>query len=67
MRLNEGRLTGRMVGDIGTPDANRRPYHLHLDLRLREAVLDGALIALSPPEARFGNALSHWAELKRMD
>jgi CubicO group peptidase (beta-lactamase class C family) len=64
-RLGDGWLTGRMAGDVGTPDANRRPYLLHADLKLRGDVLNGALIAISPPEARLGNALSHWAELRR--
>src|SRR5262249_15586104 len=45
-------LTGEMVGDIGTEDANRRPYHLHLDLKRRGDELTGALVAISTPGKR---------------
>src|SRR5258708_8522136 len=38
-KFEGGTLTGVIQGDIGTPDANRRPYQLHLDLRLREGSL----------------------------
>jgi CubicO group peptidase (beta-lactamase class C family) len=65
MGWKEDRLTGRMYGDVGTADANRRPYHLHLDLKCRRDVLNGAIIAISLPAPRSGHALSHWAELKR--
>jgi hypothetical protein len=54
-----------MMGDIGTEDANRRPYHLHVSLKLREHALNGAMIAMSLPGQRMGNALSHWVELKK--
>lgn len=57
-------LTGKMVGDIGTEDANRLPYHLHVSLKLRGKVLNGAMMAISLPMPRLGNALSHWMELE---
>lgn len=63
----DGRLKGRMFGDIGTEDAARRPYHLHLDLKLRGQVLNGAVTAISLPSGRPGNALSHWSELRRCE
>lgn len=63
--LKDGYLTGRMMGDIGTADANRRPYELVLSLKLRGDVLNGAITALSLPGKRVGNALSHWVELAR--
>jgi CubicO group peptidase (beta-lactamase class C family) len=63
--LKNGRLTGRMMGDIGTEDAARYPYTLHLDLAVRTEALNGAVVAISNPRPRLGNALSHWAELKR--
>ena len=66
-KLREGRLTGKMLGDIGTADAARRPYHLHLDLACRGDRIDGATIAVSLPSRRPGNALSYWTELKRRD
>ena len=65
MRLKDGWLTGRMQGDIGTNDANRRPYLLRSDLKLRDEILNGTLIAISPPETRLGNALSYWTELRK--
>ncbi len=64
-RLNDGWLGGRMLGDIGTEDASRRPYLLRADLKLRGDVINGALIAISPPETRFGSALSYWTELRQ--
>lgn len=63
-KFEDGHLTGKMIGDIGTEDANRRRYHLHLDLRLREGVLNGSIIAMSFG-SRLGYALSHWCEVKR--
>lgn len=61
--FKDGYLEGRMMGDIGTEDANRRPYHLHVTLKLRENMLNGAVTAISLPGQRRGNALSHWVEL----
>jgi len=58
-------LGGRMMGDIGTEDANRRPYHLHVSLKLRGDVLNGAMISMSLPGRRMGNALSHWVEVSK--
>jgi CubicO group peptidase (beta-lactamase class C family) len=63
-RLMDGRLSGKMLGNIGTEDANRRPYDLHLDLKLRGNVLNGSITAISLP-TRLGNALSHWVEVKK--
>jgi CubicO group peptidase (beta-lactamase class C family) len=64
-KLEEDRLTGRMYGDIGTEDANRRPYHLHLDLKQRGDTLNGAIIAITQHPSRSGHALSHWTEMKK--
>jgi CubicO group peptidase (beta-lactamase class C family) len=64
-RFDNGHLTGVFAGDIGTPDANRRPYHLHLRVKLRHDTLNGSLTAISLPGCRAGNALSHWVELKK--
>jgi hypothetical protein len=65
-KLEEDCLTGRMYGDIGTEDANRRPYHLHLDLKRRGDTLNGAVIAITHQPSRSGHALSHWVEVKRV-
>ncbi len=64
-KFESGALRGVFVGNIGTPDANRRPYHLHLDLKLRGEVLNGALCAISLPGPRAGNALSYWVEVRK--
>lgn len=71
LRLEGGRLVGTFDGDVGTEDAARRPYRLHLDLGLGEA-LAGATVAITEvahpggsPGRRLGNALSHWTELLR--
>lgn len=65
-RVEDGYLTGRMSGDIGTEDANRRPYWLAVSLKHRGEVLNGAMTAVPRPGGRrVGNALSHWVELKK--
>ncbi|MDP6468955.1 MAG: serine hydrolase [Pirellulaceae bacterium] len=66
-RLNSDVLTGQFAGDVGTDDANRRPYHLHLRLKLREETMNGSVTAISLPGSRSGNALSYWLELQRID
>jgi CubicO group peptidase (beta-lactamase class C family) len=63
--FREGRLEGRMMGDLGTEDVNRRPYVLSLALHLRGNTLNGGMTALSLPGRRAGNALTHWVELKK--
>ncbi len=64
-RFTDGSVRGIFAGDIATPDANRRPYHLHLSVKLRGEVLNGSLAAISLPGNRAGNALSHWIEVKK--
>jgi hypothetical protein len=63
--FKDGYLSGRMMGDIGTEDANRHPYHLHITLKLRSQTLNGAMTAISLPGPWLGNALSHWVELRK--
>jgi CubicO group peptidase (beta-lactamase class C family) len=58
-------LSGRMLGDIETEDANRRPYYLQLNLKLRGSLLNGSASAISQPARRVGNALTQWVELKK--
>lgn len=65
LRWQDGILSGRFSGDIGTDDANRRPYYIQLSLKLRGNVLNGAATAISLPGGRIGNALTQWAELKK--
>lgn len=68
-----GRLTGETVGEIGTPDARRRPHNLWLELQRRGNVLNGALVAVSAIDGRggaprrLGHALNHWTELSKTD
>jgi CubicO group peptidase (beta-lactamase class C family) len=61
----DGYLSGRMTGDIGTEDANRRRHSLRLTLKLRGDVLNGPASAISLPGRRSGNALTQWVELKK--
>jgi len=61
----DGVLGGIFSGDIGTEDANRRPYNLRLEVKKRDDVLNGSLIALSLPGKWVGNALTHWIQVKR--
>jgi CubicO group peptidase (beta-lactamase class C family) len=65
VELKDGRLTGKLFGDMGTSDTERLPHHLHASLRLRGDALNGALIAISQPRPRSGFALSHWVELRK--
>jgi hypothetical protein len=56
-------LRGWMRGELETADVNRgRPYKLWLELKLRDNVLTGSLIAFSQREIYTG-PLSHWVEL----
>ena len=63
--FKDGYLTGQMMSDIGTEDANRTRYVLSLSLKLRGDVMNGAMTAQSMPGRRVGNALTHWVELKK--
>jgi CubicO group peptidase (beta-lactamase class C family) len=65
VRWEDGFLTGRLLSDIHTEDANRRPYFVALTLKLRGSVLNGAASAISLPGKRAGNALTSWVELKK--
>ena len=65
VRWSDGLLSGRMLGNIGTDDAGRRPYALSFSLKLRGDVLNGAASAISTPGRRAGNALTQWVELKK--
>ena len=63
--FSDGYLTGRMMSDIGTEDANRTRYVLSLSLKLRGDVMNGAMAAISISGKRVGNALTQWVELKK--
>lgn len=66
-RCHGGRLFGTVDGDLGTPDAARRPYRLRLDLGRENGDLVGAVSAISEPapDGRTGNALSSFARARR--
>lgn len=66
-RLANGRLTGEFLGDIGTDDASRRPYQLHLDANLRGETINGSIATISLKARKSGNALSYFVELQRVD
>jgi len=63
--FEDGYFRGRFPGTFGTPDVERREYRVQLDLRLRGDILNGSAIAQSTPGNRVGNALTHWAELRK--
>ena len=65
VKWEDGYLSGEMLSDIHTEDANRRPYFLELTLKLRGNVLNGPASAISLPGARAGNALTSWVEVKK--
>lgn len=58
-------LRGRFSGDLGTEDVRRTDHVVAVELRLRGSVMNGSLIGLSVPAVRVGNALTHWAEVRR--
>lgn len=56
-------LRGRIQGKLETADVNRgQPYKLSLELKLRDNVLNGSLIAFSQRKFYTG-PLTHWVEL----
>jgi hypothetical protein len=58
-------LRGTMPGELGTEDVVRgQPAKLWLELKLRDNVLNGSLIALSQRQNPAG-PLAHWVELRR--
>lgn len=68
-RFKQQSFEGKMMGDMSTPDANRYPHHLYLDLKRREEAFTGAMIAIpireKTPGKRLGMSLSHWVELRK--
>jgi hypothetical protein len=65
VRFEEGYLRGSFGSDIGTSDANRHRYNLHLKLKLREDgnALGGSVTSSSIDPA--GNVLSSWIALEK--
>lgn len=69
-RFEDGFLRGSVTASVGNPDAERMPYDLQLELKLRgegkNAVLNGGVVARSRvTRQRLGHALTHWAQLTR--
>lgn len=64
VRMEGPYLRGSFRGDIGTEDANRHPYNLHLRLRLREGgAIDGSITSSSTNPS--GNVLSNVIHLEK--
>jgi CubicO group peptidase (beta-lactamase class C family) len=63
--FRDGYLYGLMMGDIGTEDANRSLYNLHLTMKLRDQSLNGSISPISFPKYGCGNAVSHWIEVAK--
>jgi hypothetical protein len=58
-------LRGRILGELETADVSRgQPYALWVELKLRDDILCGSLIAFSQ-RAFYTGPLSHWVELRR--
>lgn len=65
--FSNGVLTGISLGDVGTDDANFRPYQLHWELKLRDGRLTGGVTAMSLPARKPGDALTYWTELDQVE
>ena len=63
-RLETNTFVGRMRGDVGTPEANRRRYYLDWELTMRGDSLSGILYAKGEHPSR-GIMVGHWVELQR--
>jgi hypothetical protein len=70
--IEHGYLRGKFVGELGTTDAARHPYHVALDLKLRGSRLNGCVLSVPSSRSeggsagrRVGNTLACWTELRR--
>ena len=64
-RIQDGFLRGVTSGNVRTPDANRRPYHLHWRVQMNGQRMTGSVSTVSLRGPRPGNALSYFVELRR--
>lgn len=64
--FNRGYLTGEAEGDLLTDDTRENHSHLFLSLKMRGDMLNGAVTTMGRNQPRVGNALTHWAELRRL-
>ena len=64
LKVEDGYLSGRFEGDIGTADAGKRAYDLRFSLKRRGDSMNGAVTALSVPGSKLSNALTSWVELR---
>lgn len=61
----DGWLRGMLRARIGTPDTERFPYLVSLDLRRQGGELSGSATALDEDGPRTRNALSHWIQFTK--
>jgi len=63
--ISNGFLKGRFVSELPTDDTRHLQYQIHLDLKLRDQVLNGSATAITAPNVRGAFAITHWVELRR--
>ena len=63
--FRDGKLRGRLAGNLPYEDHRGRDYTIQLELKLRGDKLNGAATTMTLPDAWGSNAVTHWAELKR--
>ncbi|HEV2950070.1 MAG TPA: serine hydrolase domain-containing protein [Gemmataceae bacterium] len=64
IRFESSVLTGKMPGDVSTPEAKRRPYDLEWELTHRGETIDGILYAVGRRNGR-GLRLGYWVQLRQ--
>lgn len=67
-KVSNSYFWGVFKGNLTTEDTKQYPHDLSLDLKLRDEVLDGFVLAtcIKTPNNRMGYALCHWTELRKV-
>lgn len=64
LRIQSGKVSGRMESDIRTTQALRRPHDIDLEVTLRDGRLEGTVNAIGRKSSR-GLGLPYWVQLRK--